>query len=167
MTRNLSFKGTSLSSTTSNIAAIYTDENPLTISYDSLAGGSSLNDARIYDSGDTNTGVWYNYAAASAMSIIGSSSTSAQVYDLCPKGWKLPNIAEYRSIIDHATEFSPVTGGEWASGTLYYPQYGYWWISEAYNATYRYYIDADTKFYNIFHDGYRGNGFFIRCILSS
>ncbi|MBR2795596.1 hypothetical protein IKE13_00900, partial [Candidatus Saccharibacteria bacterium] len=55
-----------------------------------LTAGNSYNEARCHDSGNTETGVWYNYASASAGTITGGSNDTRASEDICPAGWHLP-----------------------------------------------------------------------------
>ncbi|MBQ9180693.1 hypothetical protein IJ135_01190, partial [Candidatus Saccharibacteria bacterium] len=88
MTSNLRFTGTSINSTTTNI------NTTKTISYSNLTSGNSYDQARIHTGSNSYTDgetVWYNYAAATAMTITGNSNSTTAVYDLCPKNWHLPS----------------------------------------------------------------------------
>ncbi len=186
MTQNLRFKGTSLNSSTSNVQSTYTISSPLTISYGDLTSGSSNTKARIVDSGSTSTGVWYNFAAASAMSIASNSSTTTASYSICPKNWHLPTGpsttagTDYNMLIGNTTSgfqsptaglslFSPVSGGFYNYfGSLGSTRYGYWWSATAEDSTTRYYLYYDSNNGSFSGDGWninnRGSGRFVRCV---
>ena len=171
MTQNLRYVGDTVGSTsttstwylksaTSNVSA------DTTMSMTDLTSGNTYDAARFHNSGNTTTGVWYNYAAASAMTITGSSNTSAQTYDVCPKGWRLPTNSEQSGITSYASAYAPVTGGYYTYGSLGSTGYGYWWSSASYSATDRYYLywngsSLGTSYY------VRLSGFYVRCIRSS
>ena len=147
---------------------------------------NSYNYACVYDSGSTSTGVWYNYYAASAGTISGSSNSTVATSDICPANWHLPtgpntttntdlnkligNItAGYQTSTTGTTAFDAVSGGSYSSVSLYNTAYGYWWSATAYStdAAGRYslaYSSSDNKFYGD-GDGYRYNGRFVRCVM--
>ncbi len=156
MVENLQFTGTTMDSTTSNIAPEYTPSNPYTTTYYDLEtdGGSEGNCGRnllgytnpcihkdnitvqntpISSSNPSATisTVWYNYAAASAGTIAGNPNTDPQIYDICPKGWRLPNDLEIDSIVNNNTsQFNIVAGGIYADGApLLVDDSGRWWGS--------------------------------------
>lgn len=64
-------------------------------------------------------GAWYNYAAATAGTIVGnhSEAKTEATYDICPKGWHLPTfIIEY---VDGHFQDNLRNGTSEASGTIY------------------------------------------------
>ena len=74
---------------------------------------SNIGDARTDRYGDTydDYGVYYNYYAASAGNRVGLTSKATISGDLCPTGWRLPTVTEYRSLVQElisssATDFS-------------------------------------------------------------
>ncbi|MBQ3445418.1 hypothetical protein IJG29_01670 [Candidatus Saccharibacteria bacterium] len=200
MTQNLRFTGTTLDSTTSNVASNYTTENPYNIStingngngYFSLDSSDAsytnhcddtngYNYACVYDSGNDTTGVWYNYAAASAGTITTDNNTDVATSSVCPKGWHIPTGAasdissEFYKIFqnttagswvaanDYTNAFKAVTGGYYYNGSLVSTGRGRWWSATAYNATYRYYLNyGDSQFSSSNNNRY--DGFFVRCI---
>jgi len=99
---------------------------------------NSYNYACVYDSGSTSTGVWYNYAAATAGTITGSPNDTDATYDICPAGWHLPTHSEFSDITSYSDAFSPVTGGLYRNGSLFSTGGGYWWSVTVYNTTNRY-----------------------------
>ena len=182
MTQNLRYQGDTVGSTstttswimksaTSNISA------DTTMTMTDLTAGNSFDVARYHvatsdqvPSGASYTaedmGVWYNYAAASAMTITGDSNTSAQVYDICPKGWRLPTNTEQSGITSYASAYSPVAGGRYNDGMIDYTGQGRWWSSTSYSTTFRYdlYWNGSSLYTN--NDGRRA-GLYVRCIRSS
>ena len=179
MTQNLRYQGDIVGSTstttswimksaTSNISA------DTTMTMTDLTAGNSYDDARYHvatsdqvPSGASYTaediGVWYNYAAASAMTITGDSNTNAQVYDICPKGWRLPTNSEQSSITSYASAYSPVAGGRYNNGTLDNTGNGNWWSSTSSSAADRYSLYWNGS--NLNTNGVsRDGGRYVRCI---
>ncbi|MBQ6487158.1 hypothetical protein IJI89_01870 [Candidatus Saccharibacteria bacterium] len=90
---------------------------------------------------DSTYGAWYNYAAASAGTVTGTSNTTEDVYNICPKGWTLPSQAQFNAMTGYTAYYSPVAGGEWLSKQIVNSgSAGYWWSSTASDALYRYYL---------------------------
>lgn len=134
MTQNLRIAGgTTLNSSTSNVASSYT------IPTTPLEGSSaSYTDGQVQDSGNTTTGYWYNFCAASAGTNCNSSNTT---YDICPKGWRLPTKTEFDGINGtNVSAFSPVTGGFYSDGSLGGTSGGFWWSSTVYTSIGQYYL---------------------------
>ena len=170
MTQNLRLApGTTVTSTYSNVSENFTLPTNSTVSSDSLDSAFAM------DSGDEEIGVWYNYYAATAGTIFGSSNTTEATYDICPKGWKLPSFAQvdalraasqrYGATIRSA--FYIVAGGYYTINGVNSSTYGYWWSSTAYNALNRrvmYFSPPDNLNQNYFN---RDNGMSIRCVRSS
>ena len=138
-----------------------------------LTSGSSYDEPRCHDSENTSNGVWYNYAAASAKTILTSSNTNEATEDICPAGWHLPNYDDTKpagSVNSLAgissvgvTAFQPVTGGYYYGGSINAPGNGYWWSSTAVNSGYRYYLyyngsSLDTSYNSRYY------GMYIRCV---
>ncbi len=167
MTQNLRYLGDTgstsgsmiMKSATSNISA------DKTLTYGDLTSGDSYTEARIHDSGNATTGVWYNYAAASAGAITGNDNTDEQTYGVCPKGWRLPYISEISAAASNKDSFKPVAGGNYGGGTLEYTGSGLWWSNNTTSAT--------TKWTLIYSNSYtfggyrsRAVGFYVRCVRS-
>ena len=119
-------------------------------------------------------GVWYNYAAATAGTIVGEENSTDATESICPKGWTLPTSTQMDNlenlIGDDATTFDLVFGGWYYGGGLLGDDDGYWWSSTndgedyryaiygyEYNGNYRLYLEADYES--------RTDGFFVRCVL--
>ena len=136
-----------------------------------LTAGNSYNEARCHDSGSTETGVWYNYASASAGTITGSSNDTRAAEDICPAGWHLPGYdttkpaGSVNSLLDLPDKdyFSPVTGGRYLDGTIGLTGYGYWWSSVAYNTVGRYYLNYNGSSLGT-NNNSRFGGRYIRCV---
>lgn len=171
MTQNLRYQGDTVGSTstttswimksaTSNISA------NKTMTMTDLTAGNSYDVARYHDSGNTSTGVWYNYAAASAMSIIGSTNSIEATESVCPTGWRLPSSSEFNKILSYASIFNPITDGNYWGGTLNNPDQGVWWSSTAVNGINRYALVYRNNSLSVsyFGDDYRYGGHYIRCI---
>jgi uncharacterized protein (TIGR02145 family) len=140
-----------------------------------LTSGDSYDEPRCHDSENTSNGVWYNYAAASAKTILTSSNTNEATEDICPAGWHLPNydttkpagsvnsLAGISSV--GVTAFQPVTGGYYYSGSVDGPGNGYWWSSTASGINYRYslnYNGSSLNTNNVYYN--RIYGMYIRCV---
>ena len=162
MTQNLRIAGgTTLNSSTSNVASNYT------IPTTDLTSGDSYTVGRIHNSGNTTNGYWYNYCAASAGTVCSDTKKSTS-YDICPKGWRLPTNSEISAITgtSYISAFSPVTGGYYNNGSLSSTSSGFWWSSIPQSGPWQfflYYEDSSLKV-NI---NARSFGFYMRCIRSS
>ncbi len=111
-------------------------------------------------------GAWYNYAAASAGTIVGDSNNNPQTYDVCPSGWKLPDLGEISGAASNKTAFKPVAGGRYYGGTLDYTGSGYWWSSSSGGTTNRWYLRYNSSYtYPEYYS--RMYGFYVRCVRSS
>lgn len=164
MTQNLRLAGgTTLTSTYSNVSSSYT------IPTTDLTSGNSFTDGRIHNSGDTTTGYWYNFCAASAGTNCQKSTEYDTTYDICPKGWRLPTNSEFRGITgtSYISAFSPVTGGYYNDGSLVGTSYGYWWPSTASSSNGQYYLYYYNGSLNTSYSGYKNYGFYVRCLRSS
>ena len=132
MTQNLRIAGI-VNSTNSNFS---TYEN-VNVCEGDLTAGNSYDEPRCHDSGNTTNGVWYNYAAASAKTIVGSRNSTLDTENICPANWTLPSrdTSKPAGSIDSlpgstsavTTAFSPVPGGSYSGGSVSYPGHGYWW----------------------------------------
>ncbi len=116
-------------------------------------------------------GGYYNYKAATAGTISGSSNSTNATYDICPKGWRLPTYHEFyyelSGIESLASAFSPVYSGYYGSGKLYYTgSSGYWWSATADDSAYRYglHYSGDSLGTGI---NRRYVGYSVRCIRSA
>ena len=164
MTQNLRLAGgTTLTSTYSNVSSSYT------IPTTPLEGSSySCTAGQVQDSGNTTTGYWYNFCAASAGTNCQDSTKYDTTYDICPSGWRLPTYSEQQGIVGYISAFSPVTGGNYYRGSLSTSSTnGYWWSSTASysgNQYYLYYYNGSLYTSNV---GGKGNGFYVRCVRSS
>ena len=112
--------------------------------------------------------MWYNYAIASAGTIVEPTTTddvtntNAATESVCPKGWTLPTTKQIDANRDTAS-FSPVLGGYYGNGTLYdEATYVRWWGSEASNGARRYRLGYNGSLYT--YDGSRRSGLYVRCV---
>lgn len=162
MTQNLRFTGTSLSTITSNVSS------DRTISYGDLTSGNTYTEARIHNSGDTTTGVWYNFCAAGAMETNACYMRQyTESYDICPKNWHLPTNSQISGITHYQDAFSPVAGGSYTNGSLGDTGDGYWWSATAYDASRQYYLSYNGSSLNTKTDGFKPVGYYVRCVRSS
>jgi len=171
MTQNLKIDaGQVMTPADTNIASDYI------MTTDGFEIGESYIEARIHETGREDYGNHYNYCAATAGTICGSTTVEA-TYDICPKGWRLPTAYEQRDaltngiwqtwVTNYPTSFNVVaSGGMSASGPLGDPNtIGYWWSSTASNTTRRYNLYYSTS------DGLRSGssnsryyGYSVRCV---
>ena len=188
MTQNLRFTGTSVLSATSNVTS------DKTLTYYSLASADSsysghcdstngYNNACIKDSGYTSTGVWYNYYAATAGTVSGSSNSTATSQDICPKNWHLPtgpnttSGTDFNKLVGNTTSgwqatttgltaFGAVAGGYYNSGSLYSTGLGRWWSATASSTASRYYLlyDSSNGQFSGNDSSSRYSGNFVRCV---
>ena len=169
MTQNLAYTGTpdddngkmTLNTDTSNI-----DANK-TLTYGDLTSGNSYDEARLHvgTTGKTGTGAWYNFAAASAGYITGSSNSNANSYDICPKNWRMPTYSEQSGITSYSSAFSPIYGGYYNNGSLLNATTrGYWWSATAVGSTSRYYLYYSSGSLSTNYDGIRDFWFYVRCV---
>ncbi len=176
MTQNLRITGT-ISADESNF-----NSGSVNVCEGDLTAGDSYNEARCHDSSNDNNGVWYNFAAASAKTIVGSDNSNDATEDICPAGWHLPDFDTlYNKMGDSSSYnryFSPVSGGYYYYGSLRYPQEGRWWSATAEFGSSRYglqvrsssYYDGDRYIYEYDYeegDFSSSDGNYIRCVKTS
>lgn len=143
MTQNLRLAGgIALTSADSNVQDDYI------MPTSDFVGGRSYTAGELRDSGNTDTGFWYNYCAASAGTVCTGTESIDAVHDICPKGWRLPTgpntvsgtdvnklvgntTSGEQSITAGFTAFNPTTGGRILYGGLNYTDTGYWWTATA------------------------------------
>ena len=171
MTQNLRITGT-VNSTNSNFS---THEN-VNVCEGDLTAGNSYDEARCHDSGNTENGIWYNYAAATAKTILGSSNSTLNTENICPANWTLPSydtsnpagsinsLAGSDSVTTAA--FSPVTGGNYGGGSVGSTGTGFWWSTTASYANSRYLLRYISSSLNT-NSHTRYSGLYIRCVRAS
>lgn len=182
MTQNLRYQGDTVGSTSTTTSWVMKSatsniSEDTTMTMADLTAGNSYDVAEYHvatsdqvPSGASYTaedmGVWYNYAAASAMTITGSSNENPQTYDICPKGWRLPTNSEQSGITSYSSAYSPVAGGTYYSGTLGGSTgNGYWWSSTSGGMAARYYLYWNGSSLITGNAGLF-SGFYVRCILN-
>ena len=160
MTTNLDLAGgTKLYSDTSNVPDGYPESSGTEFYQLPASSTSGFNDAavaNVYNSSSTTCGnnspcySYYNYAAATA----GTNPSSMEaIYDVCPKGWRLPTREENITIkgtynSGNALTSAPwygVYGGYYGNGLFYNGgQNGYYWSSAAYDETYAHVLNFNS-----------------------
>ncbi|MDO4527015.1 MAG: FISUMP domain-containing protein, partial [Candidatus Saccharibacteria bacterium] len=171
MTRNLAIgcngSGSSYGSSASSKSLTSTYSN-VSKAWSTPTAGLSKGDSydTPYMTCNSTYGAWYNYAAASAGTITGSSNSTAATKDICPAGWRLPTNTEQSGITSSSTAFSPVTGGRYSNGSISLTGRGYWWSATANGATTRYLLNWYGSSLNTYYVN-RSLGFYVRCIRSS
>lgn len=78
-------------------------------------------------------GGYYNYAAASVGTITTNNNSDTVIYDICPKGWKLPTQSEFATITSYKDEFNVIVSGRYIYES-FNSSYGYWWSSSLYSS---------------------------------
>ena len=175
MTQNLRFTGTDLNPIDTNVSTAST------ISYSQLDSTDCSSDEVTGDSmtipcvkegtdANGNPTAWYNYAAASAGSIIGEKSELEAVDSICPKGWRLPTNTEQQGIANDTYKalYNPVASGTYIGGdtmpTL--SNAAWWWSSTAFNEYNRRYMNFNGSSGSLTAVGrsYRFWGYNVRCI---
>ena len=166
MTQNLNLAaGTTLTSALSNVATNYTIPTDSLISGDSSTA-NSFTAGRTYDSGTTAKGWYYNYCAASAGTTCqtGSATATETVYDICPKGWRLPTQTEFEMVLDYATQFAPVHAAHLYNGATINDGHTYYWTSTIQNTASRYILDYNNSGNLSVTSAHRTYGLNIRCV---
>ena len=192
MTQNLRIQGT-ISASLSNFTGSDLNISQYDLKTNGITGGecygsngynnvcSHIAESTEVPSGKTteDIGVWYNYMAATAGTISGSSNTTEATSDICPSNWHLPNYntnkpaGSINSLFGSTIlrdVFSPVAGGYYSNGSIVKADNGYWWSSTAESSTYRHYryylhytgSGLDTTSYHSSLN--RSNGEYIRCV---
>ena len=173
-----------------------------TIPYSTFNGWKVTSSASTYDTGEfmvlsgtdsttgTAYGTLYNYYAATAGTIAGSSNTTNATYDICPAGWRLPtggasNSYEYYNLYNYYNSYSLMRasynnggasfnqpgwfGGGSATSNVNLGSSGSFWSSNAYNYNYRYGMYVATSGSTVQRDApmIRSGGHSIRCVLNS
>ena len=189
-----------LTSTDSNVTTDFTlpkSANTGFTSYDNAMINTDYKNTvpnKVYGTeGSGKIGVYYNYAAASAGKITGSSNSSNgdANQDICPKNWRLPtggSSGGFQTLCT-AVKGSSCSNGETNSNALklrdvlntplsgyFYDSsaggqgaggYGYFWSSTRYDNTYMYGLYVSEP--SVYSQNYRGrsNGFSVRCVLKA
>ena len=93
MSQNLRIAGATISSDKSDVVTDFNLPEPaqnFTVTFDN---------AQVFDSGNQEYGMYYNYTAASAGTISGSSNTNNSTYSICPKGWTIPSKTQWENML--------------------------------------------------------------------
>lgn len=85
------------------------------------------------DTNGSGVGVWYNYAAASAGSIIGKNNDNTANESICPFGWSLPSKTKMVELLSEWSLFNYLVfhPGDYQNGTLIDGENIHWFSSEA------------------------------------
>lgn len=126
-----------------------------------------------YQTCDSTYGAWYEYYTATAGTVTNDSSAvqspTDAVYDICPKGWRLPTKVETQGIIAYTEDFSPTYGGAYLGGSRDQEQaMGFWWTStleedSSIGNVISYALTYTRRLYNYSYNAL--NGFYVRCVL--
>jgi len=182
MTTNLNLAGgTALYSDTSNVPDGYPSSGNTpyyTLPTSSRNGFTNDSVAYVYNSNSTQCGnnspcySYYSYSAATA----GTNPASGNAeYDICPKGWRLPNQAEYtallatynKSAISQDPWFGSYSGYYWGSNDFRSGGgIGRYWSSTAYSNTGAYRVDLGTlSSHNVLGaNNVKHSGSAVRCV---
>lgn len=174
MTQNLRISG-SVSATYSNFSG--SNFNPCA-GY--LTSGDSYTQARCQNSGFTETGYFYNYAAASAGTVTGDTNFVHATSDICPSNWKLPMQLTYEAdsgFLDYWFEnslyswmyddYNNRTIGDYNGGVLENEKWacGFWASTNVDSnvGKYRYMIFGNSNSSRMSY-AERTRGYYIRCV---
>lgn len=179
MTTNLDLAGgTALYSDTSNVPDGYTiaGGSPYyTLPTSSMIGFRNNDVAYVYNSGSEVCSLsspcysYYSFPAATAGT---NPESSPAIYDICPRGWRLPSIAEYTSLKNVFANDVAFMSQPWygvRAGRMtddyysYIGEYGLYWTSGGTNsvsASYLYYDSSNSAVYS----SYRSFGHAVRCV---
>lgn len=173
MTRNLAIgcdgTGSAYGSTITSKTLTSSDSNISAATWSTPTSSLKLGDSKTTPRMECSSvyGAWYNLPAATAGTIVGTSTPNNSTYDICPSGWRIQSNAEGTGIISYSNMFNAVTGGRYYGGRNDANQYGYWWSSTAYNATIRYVLAYGYNGTNLTTDTYNipiDFGAYVRCI---
>ena len=131
----------------------------------------------------TAYGTHYNYYAASAGTITGSTNSGNAQYDICPAGWRLPTggssgelqalYAQYNSnalmrapASSNGASFA-LAGSTAGAEPAYQESNGRYWSSTRYTDDHMYYLYLDTSSVSPSSIDVRYRGVSIRCVLKS
>ncbi len=190
MTQNLRITGDSIKAKDPNntTGTITSADSNVSSNYNIPASSSPWSDTsattnKVHYAGNTTNGANYTWYTATA-------STQGSNYSICPRGWKLPTIAQYESMMRAASinfqdcKSSSCSGSTSASdstkirGTPYnFPyagnvssgrlqlvgSYGRYWSSTAHGPDYAYLLELSISGVNTSYNG-RYLGLSIRCI---
>ncbi|MDO4508094.1 MAG: FISUMP domain-containing protein [Candidatus Saccharibacteria bacterium] len=157
---------------TSNVA------EKIILGSDLLSSNGDSYNIPLFQSGSGTDGYYYNYAAATAGTVIGDSNSTDANQDICPAGWRLPTLDEQATLTGGTIgssnafvgEFNPIASGYYYNGSLRNSgSSGFYWSSTARNSTNHYSLAYDGNSKNLTSGNlyYRYGGFSIRCILSN
>ena len=179
MTSSLNLAGgTALYSDDSNVDVSHPrsgNEPFWTLPVSSPDGFDNASVANVYNTGSTTCGEnspcysYYNYPAATAGTNPGPGDS---VYDICPRGWRLPTQTEYADLIETYTTGSALVTDPWFGeyGGDYHESapssggtYGYYWSSTVFYPTAAYRLDyTNARIHTFLINKSFGN--LVRCV---
>lgn len=164
-----------------------------TVSATTFNGWKKTSGTQTYDAGEfisvsgsdttsqTPYGTLYNYYAASAGTITGSSNSVDASYDICPAGWRLPTGStngEFKKLYDQYNSLERIRASIANNGAAFaFAGYftsgvpagqdnsGDYWASTRHNDTVVGRLVLNTSSVNSTSFGYRNSGRSIRCIM--
>lgn len=177
MSQNLRLIGKTISSSDSNFS-----DSSFTVPDNNWADSTSSidkgNKAYTYNTSNASYGIHYNYYAATAGTISGSSNEATQ--DICPKGWKLPSQTEAQALLDAYGVTDSNAGStimqstplnfvysriiSYDSTSLGTGVSGAWWTSTAEDSTSRYRIYITNTNAYVTKSQNRRMGLSVRCV---
>ncbi|MBQ2659499.1 hypothetical protein IJF85_00780 [Candidatus Saccharibacteria bacterium] len=139
----------------------------------SLTAGDSFTEARMVAGTYTNntynaTGGWYNYCAASAGTVCDNSTTENANSDICPKGWRLPTVAEMGNVASANRSNWKFYDGFYNNGSIDQASaMSFWWATTAADND----MTAQRALYSMSYGSALGEseitkivGIFVRCV---
>ena len=178
LTTNLTSSNTNLSTTVTASTFNSWKKTTGSATYDA---GEYISVSGTDSTSGTAYGTLYNYYAASAGTISGSSNSNNASYDICPAGWRLPTggssgefqalYAEYnsnalmRASIENSGAAFALAGLFSNAAPAIQGSVGVYWSSTRYNDTSMYVLDLNTSNVSPANSYRRGIGYAIRCVL--
>ncbi|MBQ7201790.1 InlB B-repeat-containing protein [Candidatus Saccharibacteria bacterium] len=154
-----------------------------TVSANTYTAGNYIPVTGTDSTSQTRYGVLYNYYAASAGTISGSSNNNEAEYDICPAGWRMPTKNEFDDLLtSYSSSYSNMRSSSQAAlaqagffsddepneyyGPVQTGSVGYYWTKQKQQENNRYVLVVNSPSGNIRTAALaRNNGASIRCIL--
>ena len=139
--------------------------------------GEYINVSGTDETSGTPYGTLYNYYAASAGTITGSSNSSNASYDICPAGWRLPtggSSGEFKALYAQYNSYALMRASIENSGAAFalagvstgnQGSFARYWSSTRASDSFMYLLRFDTSTVYPLDNHYRKYSYSIRCVL--